>query len=136
MGELLVKRKKTKFIVGGVIIALVIGYLVYAGVRDTTVYYMTPTELLAKGEAVYGQGVRASGRIRDGSINWDPKTLELKFVLVDGKKSIPIHYQGVVPDTFKYGVDVVVEGKLVNDQLFEATMLLAKCPSKYEPEEG
>ncbi len=130
------KRKKLKFIVGSVVIVLVIGYLVYAGVRDTMVYYMTPTELLAKGEAIYGQGVRASGNIKDGSINWDPKALELEFILVDGKKSIPVHYQGVVPDTFKYGVEVVVEGKLVNEQLFEATMLLAKCPSKYEPEGG
>jgi len=132
----MVKGKKVKFIVGGVLIVLVIGYLVYAGVRDTMVYYMTPTELLAKGEAVYGQGVRASGNIKPGSINWDPMALELKFILVDGKNSVPVHYHGVVPDTFKYGVQVIVEGKLINDQLFEATMLLAKCPSKYEPEEG
>ena len=128
------KPKKLKFVVGGVVIALVIGYLVYAGVRDTMVYYMTPTELLSKGEAVYGEGVRASGRIKDGSIEWDPEALELKFVLVDSQNSIPVHYHGVVPDTFKYGVEVIVEGKLVNSQLFEATQLLAKCPSKYEPE--
>ncbi len=130
------KAKKLKFIIGGIIIVLVIGYLVYTGVQDTMIYYMTPTELLAKGEAVYGQGVRASGRIKDGSIDWDPKTLELKFILVDDKNSIPVHYRGVVPDTFKYGVEVIAEGKLINDRLFEAIQLLAKCPSKYEPEEG
>ena len=130
------KPKKRKFVIGSVVISLVIGYLVYAGVRDTMVYYMTPSELLAKGEAIYGQGVRASGRIEDGSINWDPEALELTFVLADGKERIPVHYHGVVPDTFKYGVEVIVEGKLVNAQLFEATQLLAKCPSKYEPEEG
>ncbi len=130
------KGKKTKFIVGGVIISLTIGYLVYAGVRDTQVYYMTPTEVMAKGEAIYGQGVRISGRIEDGSINWDPRELELSFVLVDGKEKIPVHYHGVVPDTFKYGVEVVVEGKLAAGQPFEATNLLAKCPSKYEADEG
>ncbi len=130
------KRKKIKFIIGGVIIALTIGYLVFAGVSSNQVYYMTPTEVLAKGNAVYGQGVRVSGRIQDGSINWDPKALELSFVIIDSESNIPVHYHGVVPDTFKYGVEVVVEGKLVNDKLFEATELLAKCPSKYEPEES
>lgn len=130
------RKKKLKFIIGSVIIILVIGYMVYAGVRDTMVYYMTPTEVLAKGDAILGEGVRLAGRIEDGSIDYNPKTLELSFMLMDGKSNIPVHYHGVVPDTFKYGVEVIVEGKMVNSQLFEATTLLAKCPSKYESEEG
>ncbi len=128
------KGKKKKFIIGGIIVILAVGYLVYAGVRDTQIYYMTPTEVMAQGEAVYGQGVRVSGRIEDGSINWDPRTLELSFVITDSKEKIPVHYHGVVPDTFKYGVEVVVEGKLTAGRSFEATKLLAKCPSKYEAE--
>lgn len=128
------KGKKTKFIIGGVLIFSVVGYLVYSGVRETTVYYMTPTELVAKGSSVYNTGVRACGKIKDGSINWDPIALELNFVLIDGKESIPVHYKGVVPDAFKYGVEVIVEGKFVEGKVFEATELLTKCPSKYEAE--
>lgn len=130
------KNKKKKFIIGGIIIFSVIGYMVYAGVSDNEVYYMTPTELIAKGEAVYTQGVRVSGKIEDGSIDWDPVALELHFVLIDGKESVPVHYKGVVPDAFKYGVEVIVEGKFVDGKVFEATELLTKCPSKYESEEG
>lgn len=132
------KKKKVKFIVGGSIIITAIAYLAYAGMRDTNVliYYNTPTELLAKGEAAYNKGIRISGRIEDGSISWDANKLDLNFRITDGKHTIPVTYHGIVPDTFKYGVDVVIEGKLNADKSFKATELLAKCPSKYEAEDG
>jgi cytochrome c-type biogenesis protein CcmE len=129
-----VKKKKIKFIVGGVIIAVAAVYLVYAGVRGNLVYYVTPSELLAKGEQMYNKGIRLSGRIEDGSINWDAGKLDLRFKITDGKETIPVVYHGIVPDTFKYGVEVVVEGKLNPEHTFQAAKLLAKCPSKYEPQ--
>jgi cytochrome c-type biogenesis protein CcmE len=130
------KKKRIKFIMGGVIIGMALAYLVYAGMRDTNVlvYYYTPSELLAKGEGMYNKGVRLSGRIEDGSINWDTNKLDLSFRITDGKHPLPVTYHGIVPDTFKYGVDVVVEGKLNAEHTFQATKLLAKCPSKYEAE--
>ena len=116
---------------------MAIAYLAYAGMRDTNVliYYNTPTELLAKGEAAYNKGIRIKGYIEDGSINWDAGNLDLSFRITDGEHTIPVKYHGVVPDTFKYGVEAVIEGKLNADDTFQATELLAKCPSKYEVED-
>ncbi len=128
------KTKQKKLAVGGVIIVLTLIYVVYAGVRDSMVYYLTPTELLAKGDAAYEEGVRVSGRVEEGTIKHDTKSMILTFKLTDQKHSIPVSYKGIVPDTFKYGVEVVVEGKLAPEKTFEATTLLAKCPSKYESE--
>jgi cytochrome c-type biogenesis protein CcmE len=131
------KAKQKKFVIGGIIILLTLVYVVYAGVRDSMVYYFTPTELLAKlanGDVAINEGVRVSGRVEEGSIKHQQKDMVLTFTLTDQKNSIPVYYKGVVPDTFKYGVEVVVEGKLNSEKTFKATTLLAKCPSKYESE--
>jgi cytochrome c-type biogenesis protein CcmE len=128
------RTKQKKLVVGGIIIVLTLVYVVYAGVRDSMVYYLTPTELLAKGDAAFDEGVRVSGRVEEGTIKHDQKNMVLTFKLTDQKHSIPVTYKGVVPDTFKYGVEVVVEGKYAPENTFKATTLLAKCPSKYESE--
>jgi cytochrome c-type biogenesis protein CcmE len=128
------KKKKSKFIIGGLLIVAAVLYLIYSGVQETMVYYLTPSELLSKGEQVYDKGVRVSGRIEDGSIESDVQKMDLSFRITDGKQTIPVTYHGIVPDTFKYGVDVIIEGKFKADQTFQATKLMAKCPSKYEPE--
>jgi cytochrome c-type biogenesis protein CcmE len=57
----------------------------------------------------------------------------LHFSLVDNTRSLPVAYQGTVPDTFKPGNDVVVEGKLDSSHIFEAKSILTKCASKYVP---
>lgn len=124
--------KKLKFLIAGVIVLGALGYLVYAGIRDTKVYYMTPSEIIASGSASYGKGLRLGGIVQDGSIEWDPKTLTLMFVVFDQKATIPVIYKGVVPDTFKNGVEIVVEGSYSPEGIFRATTLMPKCPSKYE----
>jgi cytochrome c-type biogenesis protein CcmE len=53
--------------------------------------------------------------------------------MIDGGESLPVIYQGVVPDTFKVGNEVVVEGTLKSNGIFQAYTLMPKCPSKYEP---
>jgi cytochrome c-type biogenesis protein CcmE len=54
-------------------------------------------------------------------------------MITDGARALPVAYSGVVPDIFKDGRQVVVEGALGRDGTFEATTLLAKCPTKYTP---
>ncbi|MGQ9629054.1 MAG: cytochrome c maturation protein CcmE [bacterium] len=127
------KSKRNKFIVGGLIVFGAIGYLIYAGIRDTRVYYMTPSEILARGEKAYGEGLRLGGIVVDGSIDWDAKNLILKFEVADEKTTMPVVYRGVAPDAFKNGVEIVVEGTYTPEGVFKATALFPKCPSKYEP---
>lgn len=128
-------KKKIKFSIGGLIIFLVIGYLAFSGMKGTMLYYVTPSELLNKGEDAYAQGVRLSGLVENGSIERDDLNLLLNFKIKDDKNEIFVRYNGIIPDTFKAGAEVVVEGNLRREGFFEATTLLAKCPSKYDTDE-
>jgi len=109
----------------------VIGYLVYAGIRDTMVYYLTVSELVQQGLQSSNGGVRVGGKILEGSIIWDPKDLRLRFIMGDKKTKLPVVYQGVVPDSFKQGRKVVIEG-IYADGLFTASQIMPTCPSRYE----
>ncbi len=128
------KSKKTKFFIGGTVVFLVVGYLVFAGVRDTRMVYLTPSELLSKGGEVYDEALRLGGTVLDGSIQYDVKTLELSFKVTDGEASMPVEFHGVIPDTFENGIEIVVDGTYSREGVFAATALFPKCPSKYEPE--
>ena len=127
----LLRSKRGKFILGAVVVLGIIGYLVYAGIRDTRVFYLSPTELLNMGEAASGEGLRLGGIVAPGSTEWDSKQLILKFRVTDGTGSIAVMYRGVVPDTFRDGGEIVVEGTF-QEGLFTAATLMPKCPSKYE----
>lgn len=126
--------KQRKFLIGGAVVVAAIAYLIYSSMAGSTVYYMTPTEMKNQAEALQGQAVRVGGTVVDGPVNYDAKTRTLKFDITDNTTTFPVVYTGVVPDAFKPGVDVVIEGKYTSSGVFEATTLLAKCPSKYVPE--
>ncbi len=127
--------KRRKFLIGGLIICLAVGYLVYMGLGSSVTYYSTVSELVEKEDSIYGKNVRVNGEVAPDSVDWDPKSLILRFTIADEGESLPVIYQGVVPDAFKAGADVVVEGKLDSDGIFQANTLLTKCPSRYVPEE-
>ncbi len=111
-----------------------VGFLGFNAFKSASMYYLTPSELLAKGEEAYNDEVRLSGTVMDGTIERDADD-GLHFTVTDDEGTkIPVVYGGVVPDTFQEGADVVVEGELTRDGVFDANNLLAKCPSKYEPE--
>jgi cytochrome c-type biogenesis protein CcmE len=131
-------KKQRRFVAVGVLLAGVVGYLMVTGMRDSMVYYYTPAELVAKSVAdpsVHELGVKVGGRVVPGTVRFDPKTLDLRFDVVDiatGRARFPVQYQGPLPDTFEEGRDVVVEGRLTSAGLFEATTVLTKCGSRYE----
>lgn len=127
--------KRKKFLIGGVILICALGYLLYMGFGSTTAYYSTVSELLDAGDSIYGQDIRVNGTVVPGSIDSDDINLNHEFTITDEAGDLLVMYHGVVPDAFEDGVEVVVQGKLQSDGIFYATTLLAKCPSKYEPEE-
>ncbi len=96
-------------------------------------YYLTVDELLARGDGAYGEQVRLMGKVEDGSVVKNSETNNLRFAVTGGDGALlPVLYSGMVPDAFKQGADVVVEGSLTRVGTFEADSLLVKCPSKYE----
>jgi len=137
--------KNGRFMVGLVGVALVVTYLIWTGVNDTMVYYLTPSELLAKASAdpSFGQvGVKVSGKVVRGSYEKTEGRLLHKFSVSDfedASVTFPVEYDDVLPDTFndQQDVDVVVEGRFREDGVFVATTVLTKCGSRYEaaPEE-
>ncbi len=125
--------RKKRFLIGGIIVFVAIGYLGYTGFQSSATYYYTVSELLEQGSSIYGENVRINGQVTPGSVEQEPGGLILRFTIIDGEKSLPVIYQGVVPDAFKVGNEVVVEGHLNSASIFQASTILTKCPSKYVP---
>ncbi|MBM3262744.1 MAG: cytochrome c maturation protein CcmE [candidate division Zixibacteria bacterium] len=124
-------KKQKKFLVGFGLVIAAIGYLIYTGATETTLYYLTVSELHAA--PVYEQNIRLNGKVVTGTIQRDEVgTMRVRFMAEQGGRQTPIVYTGIIPDTFKDESDVVVEGTYGKDGTFTAHTLLAKCPSKYE----
>jgi cytochrome c-type biogenesis protein CcmE len=125
-------NKQTKFIVGGLIVALVIGYLIFTSIQGSTAPYLTVTELQSRAPSIYERKVRVTGVIQGESIEWNAHDLILKFEIADESGSLPVVYRGLRPDMFQDGAQAVVEGRYTEGGTFEAHNLVLKCPSKYE----
>ena len=124
-----------KLLVAGGAIALGIAYLIVTALQTSTVYYITVGELLARGPAGAAQQVRVAGDVVPGSVEKIDAGLAIRFLVHDGSGQMPVYYKGgPVPDIFGDEVQVVVEGKVGPDGTFQASTLLAKCPSKFETE--
>ena len=123
-----------KFIIAGSLIIGAVCFLMFSGINNALVYYYTLTELETQAAELKGRGVRISGHVQPGSIVLGPRS-SVDFVVLERAtgKTIPVHYEGIIPDTFKDEAEVVVAGPFdPAADAFEAHTLLAKCPSKYE----
>lgn len=125
------RKGRIRFLVGFVIVLSAIGVLVVRGVRNSMVYDIGVSELMAKPAGASVDDLRVRGVVVPGSV--DHQNLVLKFQLTDGANTIPVTYRGIVPDTFEEDGQVLVEGAMTASG-FEAHFLMAKCPSKYESE--
>ena len=127
-------KNKWRYVLGGVIVFIALGALLYQGFQGSAVYYYTLPELRENGAGLEGSRIRVAGKVGTQAISWDAQTRVTTFTLVEGEAdSLKVVYQGVVPDAFEAGVDVVVEGKYSLSGPFEADQLIAKCPTRYVP---
>jgi cytochrome c-type biogenesis protein CcmE len=109
------------------VIAICVGYLIYTASGGSAEYYLTVSEL--RSHANSGD-VRVAGVVQDDVQKTDGG-LHVTFTEKDVTASVPVDYRGTLPDIFKPGITVVAEGRLGNDGVFHARMLLAKCPSRF-----
>lgn len=112
-----------------------VGYMVWAGLSENSVYFLNVSEALA----IPGQELKAArlfGTVADSDITRPANGLGVRFRLQDAETPstmLWVDYTGVVPDTFKPGAEVIVEGGM-KDGDFLAKSLMTKCPSKYQKE--
>jgi len=124
------RRLRHKLLAGGSVIAAALAYLIYAGVTQSAVYFVTPSELLVS--AIAGKAYRLGGLVAPGSLAWTPSTLDLSFALTDGKSTVPVRHKGTPPDLFGEGRGAVVEGSWTPDGHFKATLIMAKHAEDYQ----
>ena len=129
-------NKQLKFIVGGLIIAGVIAYLIISMIGSEGAYYREVSEVKAEHASLVDRKLRVSGLVENNTIAWNSKAFDLQFSILDQKGTgdkLRVHFHGVQPDNMnREGSVAIVEGRLREDGVLEADTLLLKCPSRYE----
>jgi cytochrome c-type biogenesis protein CcmE len=125
-------KRRAKYVVAGAVILGALGFLVFGGFREAVVYFVTPTELLAKGAGAPG-AFRLGGMVKQGSVKWDAQSLLLAFEVTDGKATVRVRHKGAPPDLFGEGRGAVTEGQYGADGVFESRQILAKHSEEYHP---
>jgi cytochrome c-type biogenesis protein CcmE len=124
------KQKRLSVIAGlGVVLALALGLILFA-LRDQIVFFYSPTEIHEK-SVVAGTPIRLGGLVKEGT--WKRSGDQNDFVVTDGTTDMTTHYTGILPDLFREGQGVVIEGAMAGDGSFAASNVLAKHDEKYMP---
>ena len=116
---------------GGVVILAAFGWLLFGGLEENVVFFLTPAELLAKGPEGVNVPVRLGGQVKPGSVKWDAQTLDLRFTVVDGQREMPVRSTGAPPQMFRDGMGVIVEGRADASGVFQASNLMVKHSNEY-----
>ena len=128
------KRRRLLYVAIGVALLGRATALVLSAFQDSLVFFYSPTDLLAKHQPP-GRAVRLGGLVERGSVVRDGDGVTTSFRVTDLKTSLPVAYKGVLPDLFREGQGVVVEGSFAPDGSFRASEVLAKHDEKYMPPE-
>ena len=128
-------RKQRRLVLIGSAVAVlgVAVALVLTALKDSIVFFNSPTDLVEK-HVGPGARIRLGGLVKSGSVVRSDN-LQVRFEVTDGKSSIQVAYQGLLPDLFREGQGVVTEGALDSAGLFKADSVLAKHDEKYMPKE-
>lgn len=130
-------RRNIGLLVGLLVVAGAILTLVLGSANKAAIYSMTADELMNQRDAYADRNVRVEGMLVKGSLVHRAEPCEYRFTIEKNGARVPVRYaQCVVPDTFRdapdMDVEVTAEGKLTSAGYFEASHIMAKCPSKYE----
>ena len=107
--------------------------LVLNAFRSNLVFFYSPSQVASR-EAPVGHTFRLGGLVKNGSVKRDG--LAVSFLVTDTAQTIPVRYQGILPDLFKEGKGVVAQGQLGPDGVFAAREVLAKHDENYMPPEA
>ena len=128
------KRKRLLVVLLGLGLLGVASALVLFAFNDNLVFFMSPSDLVTKG-APETRRLRLGGLVENGSVVRQANGGTIDFKVTDGSKDLPVIFTGVLPDLFREGQGVVVEGTLGKDGVFKADTVLAKHDERYMPPE-
>lgn len=129
------RYKRMAVIVVSVIGLTVSALLVLNAFRSNLVFFFSPSEVLA-GKAPVDKTFRIGGLVQNGSVRREPNSLKVSFVVTDLKNVLPVAYEGILPDLFREGQGIVVQGRLTENRQFIASEVLAKHDENYMPPEA
>jgi cytochrome c-type biogenesis protein CcmE len=128
------RKQRRLVLVGGAMAVLVVAVaLMLNALRDSIVFFNSPSDVVEKHVAA-GTRIRLGGLVKTGSLVRGAN-MSVRFEVTDGKKGIPVNYQGVLPDLFREGQGVIAEGALDPNGSFKADSILAKHDETYMPKE-
>jgi cytochrome c-type biogenesis protein CcmE len=129
-------HKAAKIGLTGLVIALAFGGLLYSTLSEGTEYYKHVDEVMVNPQAWHGKNLQLHGFVVPKTIMRKRDSLEYRFDVQSNGKVVRASYTGIVPDTFKDEAEVVLKGTLSPEGTFhvERDGVMAKCPSKYEPQ--
>ena len=125
------KSQRRKFAILIVSLALIVLGWITIGTGAEEVPYVSITELQAFGGAGTHDRFRLGGLVAHGSIAYSPDRLTVDFLMDQGEKHLPVRFNGLAPDLFKDGAEVIIEGQYIDGVLL-ADNLMTKCASRYE----
>jgi cytochrome c-type biogenesis protein CcmE len=150
---------QVKFLIGILLMAAAVVYLIASSTRSTAQYYLTIDELAAKGDSVLGRDLKISGAVDGETIAYDPGTLTLRFTIANvpgdmdeieaagglaevlhkavsdpNTRRLQVVYVGPKPDLLRNEAQAILTGRMGDDGVFQASELLLKCPTRYEEE--
>ena len=133
------RHRRALWIVAGLSGVGIAVALVLNAFQSNLVFFFTPTQI-ANGEAPKSKKFRLGGMVEENSLKRGAATsgdaVGVAFIVTDGAKSIPVKFNGILPDLFKEGRGVVAQGQLGDDGLFLASEVLAKHDENYMPPEA
>jgi cytochrome c-type biogenesis protein CcmE len=126
------KQRRSVFILSGMAVLGIAAFLVLSALQDSIVFFYSPSDVEAK-NVEPGRRVRVGGLVGEGTVK--KNGTEVTFDVSDGAKSMKVSYNGLLPDLFREGQGVVVEGRVETPATMTADTVLAKHDEKYMPPE-
>lgn len=131
------RSNRTRFLVLSAVIALALGYMIYAAFPGNALYFLTVSEFNERPEVQDGRLLRVSGKLVEGTFGREGNSIDSQFQITDNDGDSPgvtlmASYTGVLPDLFfNPHSEIILEGSYGGNQVFHADSILVKCPSKY-----
>lgn len=129
------RNKRLLFVVVILAAAVAMASLIVNSFQDSMVFFISPTEVMAK-DSLPERNFRLGGMVEKGSVERDPSSAKVMFLVTDTAVSVPVVYEGILPDLFREGQGVVAEGKISSEGVFMASRVLARHDEEYMPIEA